>query len=92
MKVRNLGPVQGVDGMQSSNKKVKNSVCRMTAEKQDKYPGEIVSMVLLKSIKAVGEIDEKLESPEFCQATIIESNYFFFEIFNNHIFTDYLVP
>ena len=73
-------------------KKVKNSVCRMSGEKQDKHLDEVASMLPLKSIEAVRDIEQKLKSPEFCQAMVIESNYFFFEIFNNYIFTDYIFP
>ena len=40
----------------------------MTGEKQDKHLDEVASMLPLKTIEAVGEIEEKLESPKFCQA------------------------
>ncbi|XP_046807727.1 uncharacterized protein LOC124420069, partial [Lucilia cuprina] len=51
-------------------KNVESSVCRMTGEKQDKLLDEVASMLPLKSVEAVGEVEQKIESPEFCQAMI----------------------
>ncbi|KNC26781.1 hypothetical protein FF38_06352 [Lucilia cuprina] len=51
-------------------KNVESSVCRMTGEKQDKLLDEVASMLPLKSVEAEGEVEQKIESPEFCQAMI----------------------
>ncbi|KAM7354547.1 uncharacterized protein ACRADG_006184 isoform 1-T1 [Cochliomyia hominivorax] len=51
-------------------KKVESSVCRITGETMDKTLNVVASLLSLKTIDELNNLEKKLESPEFCQAMI----------------------
>lgn len=62
-------------------KRVQESLCRMTGETTDKGLDAIASMLPLRTIIAVQEIEEKLDSDDYAQAMVKIIKYYIFFLF-----------